>query len=577
MKRFASIDFLRGLAIFMMLFLHNLSDDLNINGLLANINNEPLINLVALVIFPFLGGLAGLFLLVSAVANMVSMNHHLQAGRSVGELVLRQVFGGAVLLVFAVLTESTFGVYGAFGGMFRELPGPGSSLTPHFGWVLFLSNGYTFETIHTIAWCIILNGIVQGILSLNGRFKNPRFMIKAYIVLGIAVVVATQFVWDGVAKLVPGYPFAIVNYGNGIEIQISKPLLGSSPIGFVFEDFFLIALAAPVEPIFPYLAISFVGSIIGIVISMPKESIPRHFTRNSLYIGMAMFIIGIIGVINAVIYVINTQGFDTAALMYSNISNHRGWVPNDPQFSPPYLSWLFQFMAVNGISIMMVILMIRIVEFRGMGKQFAKKSLPIRRFGFIAFMNYAMQFISSIPFYFLSILFTGVAYQRLGWGGVFVQIAAMYALYYGIMLLWERVSYTGTFEWCIGTISYNLIPGKKGTKYADRKWWQKGQLDVQGALINAEWLNIVEEHDVDHEHLVDSKLAFKFAIIGLISVIFIPTVFVTLRIALTAEKTEGKNKYNQCAKIVSIIGICLMLGVLITLFFITPAMIGISI
>src|SRR5271157_284778 len=574
MKRFASIDFLRGIAIVMLLLLHIVSDFLDTNGIINDINNQPLINFVAMAVLPFIGGLAGLFLMVSAVANMVSMYRHLQAGQPVGNLVLRQVLGGVVLLVFAVLDEGLIGMHGAAGTLLHQIPGPGYTGNLTFDWVNFLSSGFRFETINTIAWCIILNGIVQGIISLHDRWRRPGFLITIYAVLAIVVVVATQFVWCGVAKLVPGYPWTNVNYGDDINLPISMPIVGTSPIGYVVANFFLIALAAPVEPVFPYLAVSFIGSIIGIVICQPKESIPHHFTRTSLMVGMTMFIVGIIGVIYAVISVINTQGIRTAVVMYKNISMHRTWVPDDPQYSPPFLSWLFQFLSLSGVSLMMVVLVLRLVEFRGNGANFARKTLPVRRFGFIAFTNYTIQWVNWLVFYAMGIVFYGVPYHLMNWGFTFICIAIVLLAYYGIMLLWERVKYTGTLEWCIGTIAYNLLPGKRGTKNSEKRWWQKGQLDPQGALINAEWVNVVDDKDIDHDHLADSKLAFKFAIIGLVSIVFIPTDFVTLIIAITAEKTEGKNKYNHAAKIISIIGVCLTVGVLAALCFITLNMLG---
>ncbi|MHA2254945.1 MAG: hypothetical protein ACXAAM_02630, partial [Candidatus Heimdallarchaeaceae archaeon] len=72
-KRFVSLDFLRRLAIFLMLILHMVSDYLDVDTLLAgdNINHIPLMNLVALLILPFMGGLAGLFLLTSSISNMI--------------------------------------------------------------------------------------------------------------------------------------------------------------------------------------------------------------------------------------------------------------------------------------------------------------------------------------------------------------------------------------------------------------------------------------------------------------------------------------------------------------------------
>ncbi len=113
MRRFASIDFLRGIAIFLMLFLHTILHVLDIDGLLDQINDIPMINIVALIILPFLGGLAGFFLMVSAIGNMISMYRHLQAGRNIKDLAIRQIMGGVLLLIFAMISESMLSIHGA--------------------------------------------------------------------------------------------------------------------------------------------------------------------------------------------------------------------------------------------------------------------------------------------------------------------------------------------------------------------------------------------------------------------------------------------------------------------------------
>ncbi len=92
-----------------MIVLHLISEFLDIGTLLANLNTIPLINLLLLFILPFLGSLAGLFLLVSAASNMVSMYRQLEKGLSVANLVLKQLVGGLLLLFFAMLSEGFFG------------------------------------------------------------------------------------------------------------------------------------------------------------------------------------------------------------------------------------------------------------------------------------------------------------------------------------------------------------------------------------------------------------------------------------------------------------------------------------
>jgi hypothetical protein len=586
MKRFSSIDFLRGTAIVMMLVLHIIADYLDTDAIFADLPNQGLINMLALAVLPFLGGLAGFFLAVSAIGNMVSMYRQLQAGKPVKELITRQVIGGFILLIFAYLVEGVIGYHGAFGEFLQNLPGPGNPGTLAFNWTTVASQGYTFETIHTIAWCIILNGVVHGILSANGRWRNTRFLLTAYVVMAIIVIAVTPLVWNAVAALVPGYPFA----QNPLTLRpMFKPVVGISPFSEIVAGFFLNLLAAPVEPVFPYLAVSFMGSIIGIVISQPKGSVPRGFFKKSMTLGMVIFVVGIVGVILTILSVydlavsLGGDGFMAIVDLYRRISFHRDWYPDYPlniganQYPVTFpMAWLWQFLSLTGVGLMMIVFVVRMVEYRGWGADFARKTTMVRRFGLVAFTVYNNQFFTWLVSYCLGSLFYGVAYKRGNWGFTGLTILAVFAVYIGVLLLWERVRFTGTLEWCIGTIGYNLIPGKRGTAREGKTWWQKGQIDPKESLYDAEWMNVVEEHDIQRAQLVDSKLAFKFAIGSLLSMVFMPVTFATWRLALSAEKTEGKNKYNQRAKFLSIAGMCIVIGVISMLCAVTAGMVGLS-
>ena len=123
-KRFASLDFSRGLAIILMLVLHVIMTVLDINGLFTKVNDLPILNLIALILLPFLGGLAGFFLLVSSVGNMVSMYNDLERGNSIKNIVVKQVVGGFLLLIFAMLCEGVTGYFGLVGNFFSSLNNP---------------------------------------------------------------------------------------------------------------------------------------------------------------------------------------------------------------------------------------------------------------------------------------------------------------------------------------------------------------------------------------------------------------------------------------------------------------------
>ncbi|HME52060.1 MAG TPA: hypothetical protein VKM55_07570 [Candidatus Lokiarchaeia archaeon] len=605
MKRFSSIDFLRGTAIVMMLFLHQLSWFLNAQAILDDINNAPLINLLALVIFEFMGGLAGFFLLVSAIGNMISMYKRLQSGRSADDLLRSQIVTGILLVIFAYLVEGDIGYLGALGNFFHSLntlPVALSNL-PNFytSWAGYADTMFSrwahFETIHTIAWCLLINGIIQYILSRNERWKNIKNQVIAYAVLAIIMVAITQPVWMWANAAVPGgYPW---NLTTGALVSEPDILLPGMTFLNVLQSVFLNVLVAPEEPVLPYLAVSFIGSIIGIVICQPREKVPLNFPKRMMQIAMAMFLVGVVGVIVFVVSILTGPGgFKSAVDAYRQISYHRSWYdyPGIPSTFTFPLPWLWQFLALNGMGILLTMLVIRLVEFRGYGAGFAKKTTFVRRFGFTAFTNYNNQWYLWIVQYLFAVVVvsTGLQglvgttlppghdlstdpYTQVNWPSVFILLILVFCFYHVILILWEKVGYVGTLEWAIGTIAYGLIPSKRlsGSRLAGKKWYQKGQLDVKNAFYNAEWQNIVNEGDIPPEQLKDSKLSYKLALIGFVSLLFMPVCLVTWRISIAAERVEGKNKYNHIAKIVSIIGMCITFVVLGSLFILTPNLLGI--
>ena len=566
MKRYSSLDFLRGLAIILMLFLHMGTYYLAIDPILANINNEPLINLVALIIFPYLGGLAGLFLLISSIVNMISMYKRLERGQSVKNLILGQVVAGVLLLIFAMLVEALIGYNGALGNLLQHLDDPNQAdLLP----MLYRWN--TFETIHTIAWCVIINGTVQGILSRNGKWKNSKRLMIIYITLAIIIVALTQFVWDTVALLVPGYPFAL-DPSTGIEIY--QPVLGQANPLYILVSPFLAALAAPMEPLFPYLAVSFIGSMIGLVITKPREEIPFNFPKRMGLVGGIMFFIGMIGVTSMVFYVFNTQGFNTAADFFQLISYHRHWAPDYPYITIPAGAWLWQFFSFTGFSILAVMTLLRLVEYRGKAGFFADSSTIIRRFGFVAFTNYSFQWIYYITFFLMTNMLVGTAYQKLDWSGTFLTIGLTFFVYELMMVTWEKKRYIGSIEWMIGTLAFTIFPKRKIGAYKGQIWWERGALNVEESFYAAEWVNIVKEHEIKHEIQKESKLAYKLALISVCTLVFMPIAFVAYNIANESIQTEQENKYNKRAKIISIIGMALVVIFFALCFFLTPSDVG---
>lgn len=569
-RRFVTLDFARGIAIVIMIILHIIGDYLNVEVLLSDsiINTIPIINLLALVILPYFGGLAGFFLIVSAAGNMVSMYRDLERGKSVRGIVLKQVIGGIILLIFAMLSESTIGYHGVVGNFFRNLNNPTNG-----NYTVFLWQWNTFETVHTIAWCLIINGCVQGLLSLKKNWQNKKQIIIAYIVLAVVVVGLTQPIWNLVGKI-PGatgfYPFGEFASSTPIELhQLYQPWIGTESFWQILRAPFLNVLAAPMEPLFPYLAVSFIGSIIGILISRPKEKIKKNMPRNIFLVGLVMFLGGLAGVIVIIIKILNSQGFDTAIEIYRLISFHRHWALDYQSYIPPF-SWLAQFLTLNGFSLMLIMFLFRLIEFRGISKRFADKSRFVRRFGIVAFSNYNNQWLYPLVFCITSLLLTRNAYEKQFWGGTFLTIIFTLLLFHAILLGWERIGYIGSLEWSIRTFGNNIVPARRERFDKSIKWWQRGKIDVENSFKNPEWIdfNKVETKENNCENIQtvsdDSKLALRLSMIGLCSILFIVVSIFSLFISINSRKNDGKNKHNTAAFGISIAGIVLLTGIIIT-------------
>ncbi len=556
MRRYASIDFLRGTAILMMIVLHIVMFMLNRAIYIDNIDTVSVINIFAMIILVTAGGMAGFFLLVSAIGNGISMERNYQAGKSPKSVAIKQVVGGMLLLVFAALSEGIIGYQGALGNLF---------LSNSDWWTSILYRGYHMETIHTIAWCVIVNGIVQFFLARKEGWKKSKRNIKIYVILIVVVLALTPLMWYLAQLVVQYYPYGKY-FLNKDQLEVKYPLWGVTPPIDYIVLFLLAPLASSVEPIFPYLAMSFVGSIIGILMTQKREEIPRKFPHTFMRIAIGMFGIGALGFFISLFMTPNP--IDGLIVLYDHrYFSNIGLPPPSNNFPLhilagfPEFAWLFQFMFLNGIGLALTVLIIRLVEFRGKGAVFGKKTLWVRRYGFVAFSMYNYQELYFLPWYIVTLILqifdsSIKSYgnrENLPWGGVFLAMGLSLLLFEVVLRLWEKVDYAFGLEWCIGLIANKLLPVKKqatGAEGEKRKWWQV--LDAKHALHEVEWLNIVEENEVPHASFSDSRLAWYLAKAG---IFLFPVSFMALALAKSSARSEPPNKYNKRARILAIIGI----------------------
>jgi uncharacterized membrane protein YeiB len=548
MKRYVTLDFLRGVAIFGMIFVHILDDIYNLSWTEndATLQAAPLAAVVLLLMGIYFGSWAGLFLMVSATGNMVSMYNGLEKGKSIKSVILKQVVGGLILLFFGFLAEGTLQYY----AVFQTIRMGNLDLTR------IIWKGYTMETIHAIAWCMILNGIVQGLLSFNEGHRKIKRNIWIYVILAIIVVALTQPVWDGIKALIPGYPFDPLNTGRDLQY----PSVNAS-FGEYILKFFILPLAGQPEPVFPFLAVSFIGSILGL--KLCETPVTRTWPKRGIIIGVMIMIFG------ALFGVIMDLPFDSFFPIndfstFTRIGHGLNW------------RWLTWICFITGGQLILVSFMFRLVEFRGESALFAQKTAAIRRFGMVAFTLYTFhRIIAMVPLLILSAIFqTDMTIDVHNLNG-YVSLGAIgfcLLFIYLLLLLWEKIDYIGSLEWMIGTIAaYILGIPKKSTQ--KEKWYRWGAKDQKELFYNAEWINVFEATDNGGVKARNSKLMLKISIGALFA---FPLTIINWLMWRPIVKLEGKNSYNQKGFIILVIATVLDITAVVVLYFLNLGILGIS-
>ena len=132
------------------------------------------------------------------------------------------------------------------------------------------------ETIHAVAYCVIITGIVQTILSLKGGFKKARRNIIIYAIFAILILIFTPFVWE-----------ALYSYRTGV--------IGVTPAWELYWTWVLHAYDGAPEPLFPFLAEAFIGAILGIWLTQEKPN--RKVVKFGLWTCLVVFWVGLAGTI----------------------------------------------------------------------------------------------------------------------------------------------------------------------------------------------------------------------------------------------------------------------------------------
>ena len=459
MKRIATLDFQRGFAIWMMVFLHSVQHLYDISWA-TNVNvlfEENVLVIASVILLALFSGFAGYFLLISAIVNSLAMTKRAARDFSPERILIKQLITGLGLLIAGAITEGLL-YYGYLGISIRGSVTQGiSAFQVTDFWGKFGRAFFTMETLQAIGWCMIINGIIHYFLIRKKGYQKQKRNVIIYTVLAFIIIASSYFVWTGVDSY-------LINV-RGFSDWPSEGVARSNP---TITTYLLTVLTGDLEPLFPFLATSFVGSIIGLVLAKPK--VYRKFPRHLWYATLLFFALG--GIVLAI-----------------------GEITENPliQFDftwfRPNLSY---FLILMGIWIGLIALLLRLVEFRGRGEDFAtsKPGRYFRLWGIIALSVFSLQIFSMLPKWIFSFLIPeNLLIDKLPKysEGYVILLSLMIVASYDLLIrLWSKVNFKYSFEWFI------LRVASKGSGYTISQ-----RLNTKRILDETEWIDYVTKEELE--------------------------------------------------------------------------------
>ena len=452
-RRIVTFDFLRGAAIWMMIFFHASTHMYDYNWVadeFDNIFSFPIPVLIFLFILIALGGWATLFVLISAAVNSFSMSKRASKGRDVKKVLYKQLYTGLGTLFIGWLTESFIGMHGYLGYAIRD--GDWTNLYP--AWKAL----FVMKALQIIGWSTIINSIIQFLLLRNGGHQLYRRNLIIYFFIIAGTIILTPFLHQWVDQMNWAIP-------DSIPINSIDYYSGKWPDQYVqtnnasFSTFILVWLAGDQLPLFPCIGAAFIGSVIGMTLAKDKPS--KKMTRWGAIIGLVLFSIGVILIV-----------FGASFL---------------PTGRPSTASFLVQM----GGQLMVVMLFLRLIEFRGKAHKFARNPVVkyFRLWSMVSLSIFCLQVYEMFGRWILTLIvspFIPIDFAQQGTFGHFdihwPMLAALFViLCFDILLrLWAKTNFIFSFEWFI--IRLQSIATKDISP----------RLEVDLMMNKVNWINFVE-------------------------------------------------------------------------------------
>ncbi len=427
-RRLVTLDFLRGVAIFGMTLFHILFKMYDIEGFMANqeeILNFPIVLLIIMGLFAYLGSWYGFFLFISSVVNSYTFIRKAKTDVIPSKLLFKQITTGVALIILAYFIEGILGYYGDIGYSIRRLEWT--------NFAYFKVEILWFQTLQIIGICLVINGVLLYLLMRNNGFEKVIRNIVIFACLILFVLVLTPFISNWISNSTWLYPSEETSWPD---------------IEFVYHNrsartWFLTIINGPKQPLFPYLASSFMGSLIGMLLAEPK--LPK---RKLLWLSLA----GVLMISAGVILIVLGLPFTFL---------------EQPPAITTYLLRL-------GGQVCLLMALLALIEYRGEGKIFANRRIVkfFRRWSILSLTIYSLHILELLPRWILSLILQkqpGYIFMEEGIIGrgqehwMFLAIIYILLFYELAVRLFIQFKMKGSFEWFLVKVQA-LFKGVKSSK-----------------------------------------------------------------------------------------------------------------
>lgn len=457
-QRIVSLDFLRGLAIFLMVFVHSIYRSYDYGWIVSNpeaIKSIPWFMYPFLIIIGYFGMWISFFILLSAITNTYSMLKKAKRGQEINTLLIRQVVTGLLIVLIGKIKQSIIGYDGYIGEVVRF--GDWSNTYP------FKRAWFESQALDVIGYSIIVLSVINYLFIKANILNHIKRAITVYAILAILSIIITPFLMNYAKSISWQYPdpTAIWEVNNNTTFT-SWPDVHVATANPSIRTFLLVILVGKFDPLFPYLFIAFAGAIIGLCIVQDK--LPKHFRFWGFTSSVIILIVGILLSI-----------FNVWTVMPDNIFHKPPDVP------------VFLILAAGEIAA--VFGMFSVVEYAGKAQKFGQNKIvkQFRKWGMISLTIFVLELFETLAKAILTLIISPFADINFAKENTFSGINGFYwtllvalfvlLCFYLLIELWSKINFKFSFEWLIIEIQA-LITKRKSAK-----------IDVKRMMNDVQWIN----------------------------------------------------------------------------------------